>query len=110
NQTPRESAGRERSLGVFLQIDTRGEDAKSGVSHNDLDACLSLSRHLKDSCPALELKGLMTIGAPGDMDCFDRLAACREALAAGLDIEPQALELSMGMSGDFEEAIRRGST
>lgn len=110
NQTACESAGRERSLGVFLQIDTSGEDAKSGVSHNDLDACLSLSRHLKDSCPALELKGLMTIGAPGDMDCFDRLAACREALAAGLGIEPQALELSMGMSGDFEEAIRRGST
>lgn len=52
----------------------------------------------------------MTIGAPGDMDCFDRLSACREAVAAGLGIEPHALELSMGMSGDFEEAIRRGST
>lgn len=65
---------------------------------------------MKDSCPALELKGLMTIGAAGDMDCFDKLAACRETLAAGLGIEPQALELSMGMSGDFEEAIRRGST
>ncbi|CAM9972231.1 unnamed protein product, partial [Laminaria digitata] len=109
-QTACESTGRERPLGVFLQIDTSGEDAKSGVSHSDLDACLSLSRHLKESCPALELKGLMTIGAPGDMDCFDRLAACREALAGVLGIEPQALELSMGMSGDFEEAIRRGST
>lgn len=52
----------------------------------------------------------MTIGALGDMDCFDRLRACRDALAAGLELEPQALELSMGMSGDYEEAIRRGST
>lgn len=104
------SAERERPLGVFLQIDTSGEDSKAGVYHSDLDACLSLSRHLKDNCPALELSGLMTIGAPGDMECFDRLSACRDAVAGGLGLEPQALELSMGMSGDFEEAIRRGST
>lgn len=52
----------------------------------------------------------MTIGAPGDMECFDRLFVCRDGVAAGLGVEPQALELSMGMSGDFEEAIRRGST
>lgn len=52
----------------------------------------------------------MTIGALGDMECFDRLSACRDAVAAGLGVEPQTLELSMGMSGDFEEAIRKGST
>ncbi|CAM9852323.1 unnamed protein product [Ascophyllum nodosum] len=105
-----ESAGRELPLGVFIQIDTSGEEAKSGIHHTDVDGCLSLCRHLKDSCPSLELKGLMTIGAPGDMECFNRLCACRDAVAAGLGLEPQVLELSMGMSGDFEEAIRRGST
>lgn len=52
----------------------------------------------------------MTIGALGDMECFDRLSACRDAVAAGIGVEPQTLELSMGMSGDFEEAIRKGST
>lgn len=109
-QTACEAAERESRLGVYLQIDTSGEDAKSGVYHNDLDACLTLARHVRESCSALELKGLMTIGAPGDMECFDRLSACRDGVAAGLELEPQALELSMGMSGDYEEAIRRGST
>lgn len=109
-QTACASTERERPLGVFLQIDTSGEDSKAGIYHSDLDACLSLARHLKDTCPALELKGLMTIGAPGDMDCFDRLSACRDAVAGGLGVETHTLELSMGMSGDFEEAIRRGST
>ncbi|CAM9240525.1 unnamed protein product [Ectocarpus sp. 13 AM-2016] len=104
------SSERKRPLGVYLQIDTSGEDSKAGIYHSDLDACLSLARHLKDNCPALELKGLMTIGAPGDMECFDRLNACRDAMAGGLGMEAQALELSMGMSGDYEEAIRRGST
>ncbi|CAM9290145.1 unnamed protein product, partial [Hapterophycus canaliculatus] len=105
-----ESTERERPLGVYLQIDTSGEDSKAGVYHSDLDACLSLSRHIMDNCHALELKGLMTIGAPGDMECFDRLSACRDAVAGGLGVEAQGLELSMGMSGDFEEAIRKGST
>eukprot|EP00752_Nemacystus_decipiens_P002851 g2655.t1 len=109
-QTACVSTERESPLGVYLQIDTSGEDSKAGVYHSDLDACLLLARHLKDNCPALELRGLMTIGAPGDMECFDRLSACRDAVAGGLGLEPPALELSMGMSGDFEEAIRRGST
>lgn len=93
-----------------MQIETSGEDAKSGVSHSGLDECLSLARHIKDNCPLLALRGVMTIGAPGDMSCFDRLCACRNALAEGIGVEQAALELSMGMSGDYEEAIRRGST
>lgn len=110
SQAACEAAERTRPLGVFLQIDTSGEDAKSGVYRSDLDTCLSLATHVNSSCPLLALKGVMTIGAPGDMDCFDRLSACRDAIAGGIGVEPQALELSMGMSGDFEEAIRRGST
>lgn len=44
------------------------------------------------------------------MGCFDQLALCRESAAATLGVPVQQLELSMGMSGDFEEAIRRGAT
>ena len=90
-----------RPLGVCLQIDTSLEDSKSGIPYNDVEAIKSLVELLgeKDN---LEYKGLMTIGAPGDMECFDRLkAVCEEV---GGDV------LSMGMSGDFEEAIKRGST
>lgn len=105
-----EAASREKPLSVFLQVDTSGEDAKSGIPHDDIDACIELAQHVKNNCPTLSFKGVMTIGAPEDMSCFDKLVACRDAIAAGVGIEPQELELSMGMSSDFEEAIRRGST
>ncbi|CAM9249883.1 unnamed protein product [Choristocarpus tenellus] len=105
-----ESIGRSIPLGVYIQVDSSGEASKSGVGHEDLDAILALARHLREKCPMLELRGIMTIGAPGDLDCFDRLAACRALVAAGLEVEEGSLELSMGMSGDFEEAIRKGST
>ena len=52
----------------------------------------------------------MTIGAPDDFSCFDILASCRLELATFLGVDENSLELSMGMSGDFEEAIARGAT
>jgi uncharacterized pyridoxal phosphate-containing UPF0001 family protein len=54
----------------------------------------------------------MTIGAPGDLGCFDRLVECRAAVAEALALEggEEELALSMGMSGDFEDAIARGAT
>jgi uncharacterized pyridoxal phosphate-containing UPF0001 family protein len=53
---------------------------------------------------------LMTIGSPGDYSCFDTLVQCREEAAIALGKDPNALELSMGMSGDFEIAIAKGAT
>ena len=47
--------------------------------------------------------------APGEMACFDTLAACRDAVAKEIGVEASTLELSMGMSGDFEQAVARGS-
>ena len=44
------------------------------------------------------------------MSCFDTLAACREAVAADLGVPSSSLELSMGMSADYEAAIAHGST
>ena len=69
-----------------------------------------LAAHVQDNCPALRMAGLMTIGAPGDASCFDSLRSCRDAVAARLDVPPESLELSMGMSGDFEAATLAGST
>lgn len=102
--------GSEKRLKVFVQVNTSGEDSKSGVEPGQ--ECVDLCLHIVKDCPALELCGLMTIGAPGDAGCFDTLAKCREqasaALAGVVDLGP--LELSMGMSGDFEEAIAAGAT
>ena len=50
----------------------------------------------------------MTISVVGDVGCFEILSRCRDEVVAALDIP--TLELSMGMSDDFEEAIAAGAT
>ena len=88
-------------------MDTSGEASKSGVPPEEAAA---LATFVKGKCPHLAVLGLMTIGAPGDASCFDRLVECRTEVAAALGVKEDTLKLSMGMSGDFEMAIAKGST
>mmetsp|Transcript_14662 Transcript_14662/g.21368 ORF Transcript_14662/g.21368 Transcript_14662/m.21368 type:complete len:225 (+) Transcript_14662:52-726(+) len=97
---------RENPLKVFLQVNTSGEQSKSGVVGEHVD----LGVHVARNCPHLELAGLMTIGARGNSGDFTRLIEVRQELSQALNRDPESLELSMGMSGDFEEAIAYGST
>ena len=103
-----ELAGRKEALDIYIQVDTSGEDSKSGVSFGK--NLLALADGIKAECPLLETRGLMTIGAPGDLTCFDKLVSSRTALASHWGIAEDSLALSMGMSGDYIEAIARGST
>jgi len=97
-----------KRLGIYLQVNTSGEESKSGVSPDEVS---NLAVEISTNCPQLQILGLMTIGAPGDFTCFDSLVSCRTDVANALGLESEkSLELSMGMSGDFEEAIARGST
>jgi PLP dependent protein len=103
-----------KTLKVFVQVNTSGEKSKGGVEPGK--ETISLCRYIAKECPGLDLRGLMTIGAPGDLGCFATLVQCRDTVTQvfkeeGITIYgvPQ-LELSMGMSGDFEEAIAAGST
>jgi pyridoxal phosphate enzyme (YggS family) len=104
------AAGRRERLRVFVQVNTSGEPQKGGVEPGGPAA--ALARHIVESCPALQLAGLMTIGKLGEVASafFERLAHEREAVAAALGVPPVSLELSMGMSGDYELAIAHGST
>jgi pyridoxal phosphate enzyme (YggS family) len=111
------------SLDIYVQVDTSGEDSKSGIVPGELGGLIA---QILTDCPRLCIRGLMTIGAPGDMTCFDRLAECAVdahalisaaaaadgagAGGAGAHVPVQPLLLSMGMSADYEEAITRGST
>jgi len=98
----------EPKLGIYIQVNTSGEDTKSGVS--DEKECAALAKEIAESCPNLRIDGLMTIGAPGDLSCFDLLVECRKSVAEILSVDVDSLELSMGMSGDYVEAIQRGAT
>jgi len=95
----------DRKLEIFVQVNTSGEESKGGVFPED---ALALCQEITNSCTRLHLKGLMTIGAIGDLTCFNVLVKCRDEVALALDRSD--LCLSMGMSGDFEEAIACGAT
>jgi pyridoxal phosphate enzyme (YggS family) len=95
----------DQRLSVFVQVNMSEESSKSGVS---ADGTTELCRHILEQCPRLELRGLMTIGAAGDVTCFTTLVDCQSKVLQDTGIE--SLELSMGMSGDFEEAIHAGAT
>jgi pyridoxal phosphate enzyme (YggS family) len=103
-------------LYIYIQVDTSGEDTKSGIIPDDL---VNIVKEICEKCPRLRIKGLMTIGAPGDMTCFERLYESRNHLIESMNNIEKTYEfpnniddlvLSMGMSVDFEEAIKRGST
>ncbi len=97
------AAKRPGRLPVFLEINIDAEESKSGIDPEDAPALAAKVAAL----PELELKGLMCIPkTDGDAaGAFRRLKQleerCRPHTAGGL---------SMGMSGDFEPAVREGAT
>lgn len=106
----------ESKLRVLVQINTSGEENKSGVEPKD---AAELCKHIREECAHLQLAGLMTIGAIGRSqeattpesinEDFVTLRETRDKVTSELGIEAKELELSMGMSSDFEAAIGQGS-
>lgn len=99
-EVARECERQQRRPEVFVQVDLAGEEQKSGVD-------VASAAGLVDRCRAdlgLRVAGLMTI-PPADRPprpYFARLARLAADLGAG--------SLSMGMSGDYEDAVAEGST
>jgi pyridoxal phosphate enzyme (YggS family) len=93
---------------VFVQISLDGDTSRGGVDVGDPAAVDSLCAEVADA-GALKLVGLMAIpplGADPDR-AFAALAAEHRRV---LRNHPEATELSAGMSGDLEAAVRHGST
>lgn len=103
------NAGRKEKLKVMVQVNTSGEESKSGCQPGQT---AELADFVVNTCEHLELVGLMTIGAfdtSDEPEAFKVLNNERESVAAKLNRPVKELQLSMGMSGDFEAAIRMGS-
>ena len=95
-------------LQVCIQVNTSGEDSKSGVPPEE---ALALARAVQ-ALPHLCLRGVMALPAPSDDPQVqaEQLARVR-AVFDHLKTEGLPLDtLSMGMSQDLEEAIAHGST
>lgn len=97
------------ALNICLQINLDEEESKSGVSPIQAEKLALFVGQL----PSLTLRGLMTIPRPQDnsqqqYESFLRLASLLADLNKKLNLSMDTL--SMGMSDDFEAAIRAGST
>lgn len=104
-------------LNIHVQVNTSGEEAKSGCAPGA--DTVSLCREIAQNLPGLNLLGLMTIGAiarsrattvENENEDFEALREQRDLVAKELGLSPESLELSMGMSEDFEGAIAQGSS
>jgi pyridoxal phosphate enzyme (YggS family) len=94
---------------VLLQVNVSGEATKHGFAPQDLIQQV----HTLLQLPGLQVKGLMTM-APHTSDstqltqCFTGLRQLRDTLVS--ETGQPFSELSMGMSGDYRQAIDCGAT
>ncbi|KAI5809295.1 hypothetical protein BZA77DRAFT_180830 [Pyronema omphalodes] len=103
-------------LRVYVQVNTSGEESKSGCDPKD---AVKIAECIIRECENLTLHGLMTIGsfeestAEEENKDFKKLVGVKEEVEnrlreCGFELQKE-LELSMGMSEDFEEAINQGA-
>ena len=95
-----------KSMSALLQINSSYEESKSGVAP---EMAKDIYQQIKESCPNINLKGVMTIGAHTNEQelikkSFDTTYKIYESLQ-----KDGATICSMGMSSDFKLAIECGS-
>jgi pyridoxal phosphate enzyme (YggS family) len=88
-----------RQLPCFIQVNTGEEEQKGGVAPRDAEKLLTFCRDAK-----IEIAGLMCIPPA------DEIPDMHFALLHKMSRELGVAQLSMGMSADFETAIRYGAT
>jgi len=99
----------ERTIDILLQVNTSGEDSKSGCDPSD---AVDIAKGIIE-LDNVNLKGLMTISGLDSTDDerkeeFALLADLKNKINNQLNIHLQ--ELSMGMTADYQLAIEQGST
>jgi len=97
---------KESKMNCLLQINAANEKSKSGVS---IEEAVDIYHTIKNTCSQINLKGVMTIGAHTEdtkliQQSFETTHAIYEKLQ-----KDGATICSMGMSSDYELAIKCGS-
>jgi PLP dependent protein len=96
----KEMSRQQRQLQLFIQVNTGDETQKAGVSLADADRFIDECRDMH----RLAISGLMCIPP------VDSAPEMHFSLLAALACRNGIMQLSMGMSGDFETAIACGAT
>lgn len=94
---------------ILLEVNIGGEAAKSGFAPEAVEAAAAQAKEL----PGVRVRGLMTI-PPADASRAENIAYFQKVRALYVDINKKIYDngleyLSMGMSGDFADAIRAGA-
>ena len=95
---------------ILLEVNVGMEEAKSGFAPGDVETAARAALE----CPHVRVRGLMTI-PPAEAQREENCEYFREVRALYVDINAKLFHndfkyLSMGMSGDYEDAIRCGAT
>ena len=105
----RAAAGLGKRQDMFVQVNVSEDGGKRGCAAGDLEG---LCRGIVSGCPAVRLCGVMTITR-----YFERAEDARPDFRRTADLARRAeeavgfgLEISMGMSSDFEIAVEEGAT
>ena len=104
NELQKKLEAKNMTLDALLQINSAKEESKHGVMPED---ALNIYKEIQDTCPNINLKGVMSIGAHSE-----DYKVVKKSFETTFDIYKQlegATICSMGMSGDFELAIECGS-
>lgn len=98
----------DRRLDILLQVNVSGEPEKQGFSPAELPRALEIA----ERCSTLSVQGLMTMAPAGlpSADLRRVFSGLRDLRDLRATRETPLQELSMGMSGDFEEAVLEGAT
>jgi PLP dependent protein len=107
-------------LKIMLQVNTTTNDNTTKQIGVEPDNLVRVYDEIMKKFKNLKLIGLMTPNTMAQKptfdsliehnNCFRCLVACREEISEQLNINPQNIELSMGTTQNFENAISLGST
>ena len=97
---------------ILLEVNIGGGASKSGISPEELSALAAQAV----GSPHVRLRGLMAIppvaaGPDGNRPFFAKMRQLYVDIRSQMDDNKTSFDcLSMGMSGDFEDAVREGAT
>lgn len=106
-----ESAKREITTDILIEVNVSGEESKFGVSPDETEGLVRQIAKMEH----VRVRGLMTI-APYTSDPESNRGYFRALRQLSVDIKQKNIdnvcmnELSMGMSGDYRVAIEEGAT
>ena len=100
-----------RRVNGLLEVNISGDESKHGLEPDEVESLVALLAYYPD----IEIQGLMAMaslesGPDEARRDFARLRQLRDRAQASAPEGIELRELSMGMSGDFEQAIEEGAT